>query len=192
VSGTRSGYPEQALSGVLRRFLEKPLKIPLRIFLFFLTIIVTLSPGCALRDTPRHSLAEFRTALLNRDAETALRYVDTDSIVELWVKDLFLKQEEASSDNPLALLGVRAGKGVANALMPGMKAMAKRQLKAAIASEDQWGYFNDIRKASVWYLSIHVDGDMAIVRPMGGSSTSFRMVRTDQGYWKIVEIKKGG
>jgi hypothetical protein len=155
--------------------------------LVLLLLIFTVSGGCTSSDSPRRSLSELRTALLNHDADTALRYIDVDSVVEGVVRDIFLKYE-SKADNPVAMLGLQAGKEVAHAVMPGLRAIARRQVRAAIMSDDEWGYFKDIRKASVWYLNITVDGDRAIVVPKGKSTISFRMARTDEGYWRIVEI----
>lgn len=143
-------------------------------------------------DTPRRSLNELRTALTNHDADAALRYVDVESVIDGLVRDIFRKQE-AKADDPIAKLGIKAAKEAAEAVMPGLVAITRWQLKAAIISDDQWGYFEDIRKASVWYLNVKVEGDVAFVKPKGKSDVSFRMARTGDGYWKIVEIirKKG-
>jgi hypothetical protein len=145
------------------------------------------SAGCTLSDTPRRSLSELRTALLNHDADAAMRYIDVDSVVNGMVRDIFLKYE-AKADDPFAMLGLKAGKEVAGAVMPGARAIARWQVRSAITSDDQWGYFDDIRKASVWYLRIKVDGDTAIVEPRGKPSTGFKMERTGEGHWKIVEL----
>ena len=141
-------------------------------------------------DSPRRSLSELRRALLNHDAEAALRYIDVDSVVDGLVRDIFLKYE-AKADNPLSALGLRAGKGLIDVAMPGVRTIARRQISAAIASDDQLGYFEDIRKASVWYLSIKIDEETAIVRPRGKGGTGFKMVRAAEGRWRIVEIVRG-
>lgn len=140
-------------------------------------------------NTPRRALSELRTALLNHDADAALGYVDVESVVDGLVRDVFRKHE-AKTDDPIARLGIKAGKGAADLLMPGLIAITRWQLRAAIASDDQWGYFEDIRKASVWYLNIKVEGDVAFVQPKGKSDVGFRMARTGDGHWKIVEITK--
>ena len=156
-------------------------------FLVVMLMIVLTSSGCTLSNTPRRSLSELRTALLNHDADTALRYIDVDSVVDAMVRDIFLEYE-AKADNPLMELGLKVGKEVAGVVMPGVRAIARRQVRTAITSGDQWGYFEDIRKASVWYLNIRVDGDMAVVEPKGRSSRGFKMFRAGEGHWKIVEI----
>ncbi len=156
-------------------------------FLVLPLVSIPLLLGCTLSNTPRRSLSELRTALLNHDAEQALRYIDTDSVVECLARDVFLKYEK-KADNPLKMLGLIAGRQAAAAFMPGIKDLVRKQLKEAITSSDEEGYFQDIRRASVWYLHIDVEGDTALVAPRGKSDVTFRMARTDQGRWRIVEI----
>jgi hypothetical protein len=151
-----------------------------------LFLVFTVS-GCAFKDTPRHSLSELRAALLNRDADAAMRYIDVDSVVECMVSDIFLKHE-GKAGSPLEKLGIAAGKGAANIIMPAAKALVRMQVKAAISSHEDSGYFQQIRRASVWYLNITRDGDTAIVEPKGKSNTKFRMTRAPEGHWRIVEI----
>jgi hypothetical protein len=157
--------------------------------LIILLLLASALTGCAISGSPRQSLSELRTALINHDADAALRYIDVDKIVDAMVKDIFLQYESKVQD-PLATLGVKAGKQVADAVMPAMKAVARQQVRAAILSDDQWGYFKDIRRSSVWYLNIEVDGDTAFVEPKGKSDVSFRMDRMGEGQWRIVEIKR--
>jgi len=157
--------------------------------LIVLLLCVCLASGCTVANTPRRSLSELRTALLNHDADAALRYIDVDSIVENMVQDIFLKYE-VKSDDPLALLGIRAGRQAALALMPGVKELARNRVKAAITSPDEGGYFEYVKKGSVWYLDIAADGDTALVKPIVKSDTSFRMRRMADGHWKIVQIIK--
>jgi hypothetical protein len=161
----------------------------LTVFVFLALIAAAFAPvGCTLSDTPRRSLAELRSALLDHDADRALRYVDVDSIVECVARDILLKYE-ARSEDPLEQAGVRIGREVSRLLMPGAKAIARKRIREAIASVDQWGYFDDIRRSSVWYLAVDVDGDAATVAPKGKADVMFRMARAPEGgYWRITEI----
>ncbi|MGD0231652.1 MAG: hypothetical protein ABSC19_15090 [Syntrophorhabdales bacterium] len=165
--------------------MKRPGRTILLLFLFIAWVCASL--GCTLADTPRRSLAELRTALLDHDSARAMRYIDVDSIVDCLARDIFLKYQ-AKADDPLKALGIRVGAQAATFIMPGIKDLARRQLEAAIASSDEAGYFRDIRRASVWYLTITVEGDTAMVVPRGKSDIRFRMARTDQGPWRIVEI----
>ena len=124
---------------------------------------------------------------MDHDADRAFRYIDADSVVECLVRDIFLKYEK-KADNPLEVLGLMAGRQAASAMMPGIKDLVRKQLREAITSSDEAGYFQDIRRASVWYLNIDVEGDTALVAPRGKSDARFKMARTDKGRWRIVEI----
>jgi hypothetical protein len=148
-----------------------------------------LSLGCTLKDTPRHSLSELRTALLDHDPDTALKYVDVDSIVDCMVRDIFLKYD-ARADNELQALGIRAGREAAKLAAPAFKYLLTSQLRKAITSPDETGYFDYLRKASVWYLHITREGDTALVEPKGKSDIQFRMAKAPEGHWRIVEIMK--
>ena len=155
--------------------------------LVLLSLWAPLLLGCTLASTPRRSLAELRTALLDHDAERAFLYIDTDSVVECLARDILLKYEKRAN-TPIEVLGLMAGRLAAPAMMPGIKDLVRKQLKEAITSSDEAGYFQDIRRASVWYLTIDVEGDTALVAPRGKSDIRFRMARTGEGRWRIVEI----
>ncbi|HME41655.1 MAG TPA: hypothetical protein VKF36_01100 [Syntrophorhabdales bacterium] len=146
-----------------------------------------LLSACAIPSTPRHSLAELRNALLNHDADAALKYVDVESIVDHMVEDAF-RAQESSAKAELDPLGLAVGRFVASAMLPQAKALIRKGVRAAIESDDQLGYFSSIKKASVWYLTIEEKGNSAIVTPRGDDKVRFKMERTDQGYWKITEL----
>jgi hypothetical protein len=147
--------------------------------------------GCASTDTPRGCISRLRVALLNHDADEALRYIDIDSIVDCFARDMLLKYEREARD-PLESLGVQIAGKASGFVMPMVKDMVRRQVRSAITCSDDMGYFDDIRKANDWYLmyylKIEVEGDTAIVKVRGDSRTAFRMKRIDRGYWKVVEI----
>jgi hypothetical protein len=148
-----------------------------------LVAVFCIIAGCALPGTPRDSLSRLRTALLNHDADAALRYIDVDSITECLVEDL-LSRHGASGD-----VGAAVGRSMQPFLLPVVKEAVKKQVKRAISSTDDNGYFNYIRKAHVFYLNVTMEADgRALVEPKGKSDIAFRMTRTDQGYWKVVEL----
>jgi hypothetical protein len=146
-----------------------------------------LLAGCTTAGSPRRSLDDLRSALLAHDAERAVRYIDVDSIVDCMARDVFEKYEK-KADDPLALAGLLVGRQAAALVMPAIKEVIRKELREAIASSGESGYFHDIRRASVWYLNIEVTGDTAMVTPKGKSDIAFRMARTKEGYWRIVEI----
>ncbi len=164
------------------------ISLPSLLLLGIVSLSLLVPGSCAMSHTPRHALSELRDALLHHDSDRALRYVDVDSIVDHLVNDLIQKYE-TKADTPLETAGVRAGRAAADFLMPGIKAVTRSQVRAAIASDDQWGYFEDIRRSSVWYLRITAEGDRALVEPRGKSDIKFRMARVRDGdYWRIVEL----
>ncbi len=138
-----------------------------------------LTSACALNGSPRHSLGELRRALLNHDADGALKYVDVDSIVDHMMENSF---------HNLDVMGIPVGRAVASALMPPARAVIRKGVRAAIESDDELGYFSQIREASVWYLSIKQDGNTAIVTPRGDDKMRFKMEQTNEGYWRITEL----
>ena len=146
-----------------------------------------LASACALQGTPRHSLGELRNALLAHNAEDALKYVDIESVVDHIIEDTFLSKESGIKTNSNAL-GLALGRSIASALLPQARTLIRKAVYAAIESDDQLGYFSQIRKASVWYFSIEEKGDTAVVTPRGDDKVRFKMERTVEGYWKIKQL----
>ena len=158
--------------------------------LFWLAALLTffcLLSACALQGSPRHSLGELRTALLNHDADAALKYVDVDSIVAHMVEDAF-QAKESSPKTDRDALGLALGRAASSAMLPLTTSLIRKGVRAAIESDDQLGYFSSIRKASAWYFTIEEKGDTAVVTPRGDDKVRFIMERTDKGYWRITEL----
>jgi hypothetical protein len=151
-----------------------------------LTSLCLLS-ACTLQGSPRHSLGELRTALLNHDADAALKYVDVDSIVAHMVEDTF-QAKESGAKTDLDALGLALGRALSSAMLPQTTSLIRKGVRAAIESDDQLGYFSSIRKASAWYFTIEEKGDTAVVTPRGDDKVRFIMERTDKGYWRITEL----
>jgi hypothetical protein len=146
-----------------------------------------LLSACALQGTPRHSLGELRTALLNHDADAALKYIDVESIVAHMVEDAF-QAKESSAKTDLDALGLALGRSFASAILPQTTSLIQKGVRAAIESDDQLGYFSSIRKSSAWYFTIEEKGDTAVVTPRGDDKVRFIMEHTDKGYWKIKQL----
>jgi hypothetical protein len=152
-----------------------------------LLISLLLLSACALQGTPRHSLGELRNALLNHDADEALKYVDVDSIAAHMMEDAF-RTKESSAKTDLDALGLALGRSIASAMLPQATGLIRKGIYAAIESDDQLGYFSSIRKASIWYFTIEEKGNTAVVTPRGDDKVRFKMERTDKGYWRITEL----
>jgi hypothetical protein len=155
--------------------------------LIALLVSCCIFSSCALQGTPRHSLDELRSALLNHDADAALKYIDVDSVVAHLAEDTF-KAKESSAKTDLDALGLALGRAIGSSILPQITPIIRKGVIAAIASDDQLGYFSSIKKSSVWYLSIDEKGDTAVVTPRGDDKVRFKMERTDKGYWKITEL----
>jgi hypothetical protein len=172
------GTPDQSPHATLPH--DFSLRTAFLVFLFLLS-------GCALQGTPRHSLGELRDALLNHDADGALKYVDVESITDHMAEDAFrMKRSVMKTD--LDDLGLALGRSVVSAMLPQAKALIRKGVYAAIESDDQLGYFSRIKSASVWYFTIEENGDTAVVTPRGDDKVRFKMKRTDKGYWRITEL----
>ncbi|HAR95663.1 MAG TPA: hypothetical protein DCR97_06845 [Deltaproteobacteria bacterium] len=158
-----------------------------RIVLSILAVIVLIGGGCATTGTPRESLSQLRSALLNHDAETALRYIDVDSITDHLVDDIL--NGYGTSDEALTSLGIGVGRNLQPLLLPLVTEAIRKQLRKAISSTEDNPYFGSIRKAHIFYLNVTVEEDgRAFVEPKGKSDFAFRMAKTGEGYWKIVQL----
>jgi hypothetical protein len=98
------------------------------------------------------------------------------------------RAKESRAKTDLDALGFSLGRSVASAMLPQATALMRNEVRGAIESDDQLGYFSSIRKASVWYFTIEEKGNTAIVTPRGDDKVRFKMERTDMGYWRITEL----
>lgn len=152
-------------------------------------VSVFLLCSCTLKGTPRDSLSLLRTALLNHDTDEAMKYIDVDSIVDHLVQER-IQRRAARAKTPSDALRLEAEKGIASVTLPFAKELLARQVRKEIESGGESDYFEYIRKGSVWYLTIDEEDERATVTPRGGDKKmQFIMKRTDQGYWKIIEVK---
>ena len=154
-----------------------------------IAIAAFLLYSCTLKGTPRDSLSLLRTALLNHDADAAMKYIDVDSIVDHLLQQRFARRA-ARAKTPSDALRLEAEKGIASAALPFAKELLAKQVRKEIESGGESEYFDYIRKGSVWYLTIDEQDETATVTPKGGNKkVQFVMKKTDQGYWKIIEVR---
>lgn len=137
--------------------------------------------------TPHYSLYQLRNALKNHDPEQALLFIDIDSIVDNFLRNTIQKQN-ASSKNHWEKMGNSFGAGLALMMAPAMKESLKSQFKSAIASADDKGDFQKIKNARFWDGEIAVNGGSAILTINNNGITKFKMIKTTDGHWKIIEI----
>jgi hypothetical protein len=163
-------------------------KHPAPLAIILLAVAMLFISGCAVDDSPRRSLAALKAALVDHDADNAIKYLDIDSVVASFVDDLLLKGE-ASASRRIDSMGLKMARGVASLARPAMNAFVEHQLRAAIMSDDQWGYVDDIRRTRMWYYKIAEESDTAIVEPRGKAGFYLVMKQASPGLWKIAQIK---
>lgn len=158
-----------------------------RIIVLILVAGFWVITGCATPGTPRDSLSQLRSALLNHDADTALRFIDIDSITDHLAKDILNRYD--ASDDVLTSLGITVGRRMQPLLLPFIKEAIRKQVRRSISSTDDSGYFSYIRKAHIFFLNVTMEGDgRAFVEPKGKSDIAFRMAKAEEGDWRIVEL----
>ena len=164
-------------------------------FIVFLSIlfalIIALGIGYTfIKDTPRYSLYWFKKAILERDAESALKYLDTDSIVDNMVKDMSGEEdkEKAQSRDQSKGSMKNIGKDIIMQNLPAIKEQLREQLKSAIISYNDRTVLDNLNKANVFGLQITMEGDMALVKIRGKDKVAFKMAKSSGGHWKIVSF----
>ena len=152
-------------------------------------LIIALSIGYIfIKETPRYSLYWFKKAILKRDAESALKYLDTDSIVDNMVKDMSSAEDRGKAQSKDQSEGSmkNIGKDVIMQNLPAIKAQLREQLKSVIISYNNHTVLDNLNKASVFGLQISMEGDIALVKIWGKDKTAFKMVKSPEGYWRII------
>lgn len=152
----------------------------------FVVFAILIGAYIYIKGTPQYSLYQLKNALLNRDAETALLYLDIDSIVDNMMKEVMI-QDEPQPKNVWEAAGRNIGKAMAMAMMPAMKETMKSAIKTAITSSDK-STLDNIKKGGIWDFDIKTKGTIATIVPKNDASLNFKMVKTGAGYWKVVEF----
>lgn len=150
-----------------------------------LLLVVITGSFLYIRSTPRYSLYKLKNAISDKDAESALKYIDVDSIVDNLMKDLYAN--EPPSSNRWEAMGRSIGQGMAMLMLPVLKENMKSQIKTSIVSEDDKSKLVGLRK-NLWDIDIETSGKTAILTPKDNQSIKFKMTKTSDGYWRIVEI----
>jgi hypothetical protein len=164
------------------------------IFLTGFILLAMILAFIYLKTTPYYSIYLFARAVGNHDAETALQYVDVDSIAESLAKNL------ASGDGA----STKVNKGIASAIsanMPSVKEGLRSYFMSVIRSQGgipsgkagggiSFGNLSihDVHAGIIWHLDVQREGDTAYVRIRNKPGGSAKMIRTNEGYWKFNEI----
>ena len=147
--------------------------------------------------TPRYSLYKISRAVKNHDSGEFHKYVDVDSIVdhlaEFAVEQIVAQMESEGSTADWGIAGQEIDKELAMMMVPKMIESLKPQIKQEITNliEDT----DDERKGSpllrATLADIETKGSLALVTAEDkktGEKIVFKMVKSPDRYWKIVEI----
>lgn len=156
--------------------------------LLFVFVIAVCTAYFFIKETPRYSLYWLKKAILEHDAEGALKYLDTDSIVDNMVKDMpgEEERERVQSKNQSENSMKNIGKDVIMQNLPAIKVQLREQLKSAIISYNNTAALDNLNKASVFGLRITMEGDVALVKTWGKDKMAFKMTKSSEGHWRIV------
>ena len=159
--------------------------------------VILLAAACGViyvRGTPQYSIYQLGRAVANHDPDTALTYIDVDSVTESLVRSMFL---DAGASR-------RLDKNMQAAIsmnMPSIKEGVKTYIITYIRTggpgdgqkgEDPLGMRNlglyDLGVAALWRLNVKRDGKTAIVSLKGKPGQAAKMVKTEGGYWRFAAV----
>ena len=183
-----------------------------RTILISVTIIIALlsSGFFYIRSMPHYSLYLFRRAIENHEPDEALKYINIDSIVDNLGRNFLGKD---GGDNSQETGKNTSLKRMVTDALPGIKESIRSSFRAAIASHGNGKQngkpairthknplfsvggieisnldLQKIKKISLWDLDIRVDGRTGLVQLKDTPGIKAKMVKTDTGYWQVVEI----
>ena len=161
-----------------------------KLIIFMGIIVVILVSGFVYaKGTPQYSLYQFRKAVENHDADTAMKYFDVDSIVDNLMNDFMKAQDEKKPANEFEAMGNNFAKGLMAMMIPTMKETLKGQLKTAITTpSDDKTPLKGIQQGSLSDFEIKTEGKMSIISRKDDIDMKFKMVKTTDGHWKIVQM----
>jgi hypothetical protein len=161
------------------------------VLLSFLLLVFIIALGTGyifLKETPRYSLYWFKKAILDHDAEGALKYLDIDRIVDNMVQDMSggEDKDKVQSKDPSKDSMKNIGKDIIMQNLPAIKTQLREQLKSAILSYNDRTVLDNLNKASVLGLQITMEDDRALVRIRGRDKVAFKMAKSPEGHWRII------
>lgn len=156
---------------------------------FAVLLSVVISVFLYAKGTPQYSLYQFRKAVENHDADSAMMYFDVDSIVENIMNDVMNQQMSKEPTNEYEAMGNNFAKGLMAMMLPAIKEGLKGKLKASITTpSDDKTPVKDIQQGNLSDFQIQTEGKMAILSRKDNKDIKFKMVKTPEGYWKIVQL----
>jgi len=152
-------------------------------------VIFAISAFIYARTTPYYSLYMLKKAIISRDAPGVLRYLDTDSILDNMAKDVFSRMDKKQPARNKFEEHMRgAGKDLATQLIPQLKGQMGEAITNLLLSYNDEELFGNLRKATVFALSVTTEGNEAQVRQRGKDRVSFTMAKAPQGHWRITSF----
>jgi hypothetical protein len=160
-------------------------------------LLLLVSGFLYVRTTPYYSIYQLAGAVNNHDPEKALKFIDVDSIVENLVKNLSANEHALKPSTRKAIIaGISMNmasikEGITQYIITSIRSGdSGNATKQESAGGIGFGNFNinRIHKNIIWDLDVTTKGTTAFVRMKDKPERKVRMIRTPEGYWKIVEI----
>jgi len=133
-----------------------------------------------IKEAPRYDLYQFKRALLRHDAQGALRYLDTDALIENAFTETFNKADPTEKNT--------VARRIITQNLPSLKKQLRDQIVSYISSPDHSALFDNVSQVSIFGLSITQRGDSAAVKVRGSDTVAFRMAKSPQGNWKVIAV----
>lgn len=164
-------------------------RLALVVYVCFALVILAVLAFFYARSTPYYSLYMFKKAIINRDARGVLKYLDTNSILDNMAKDVFARMDKKEPPRNKFEEHMRgAGKDLAAQLLPQLKAQMGESITNLLLSYNDEQLFGNLRRATVFALSVTTHGNTADVRQHGKDAVSFTMKKAPEGHWRITSI----
>lgn len=139
--------------------------------------------------SPYYSLYMLKKAIVNRDSKGVLKYLDTDSILDNMSKDVFARMDKKEPPrNKFEEHMQNAGKDLAAQLLPQLKEQMGDAISNLLLSYNDEELFGKLKQATVFGLSVTVEGTAAKVRQRGKDTVSFTMAKAPEGHWRITSF----
>ena len=139
--------------------------------------------------TPYYSLYMFKKAIVNRDAKSVLKYLDTDSILDNMAKDVFSRMDKKEPPrNKFEEHMQNAGKDLVSQLLPQLKKQMGEAITNLLLSYNDEALFGKLKRATIFGLSVTVEGNTALVSQRGKDTVSFTMAKAPEGHWRITSF----
>ncbi len=149
------------------------------------------------KSTPQYSLYQMYKAVDNRDYESFVKYVDTDSLIDNVVdKALTASQtqqaQEATQKDEWYQLGYQFGQGLVAMMKPALKEQVKTQFKKQI---EDGSFKKEYRPANLvtamTKIKTKMDGKIASVElPQENNTDTLALkMRQKDSYWQIFDME---